>query len=90
MRHIEKAYDVLKPFDDVIFSHHAKAMKPDESIFKKAITQFDLDPSKTAYIDDMAVNIATGRRLGFQCIHYNPDAHNVAETELRALGLITA
>jgi HAD superfamily hydrolase (TIGR01509 family) len=90
VRHIERAYNVLEPFNDIIFSHHAKAMKPDEIIFEKAITQFDLDPSKTAYIDDLADNIATGRRLGFQCIHYHPDAHEVAENQLQALGLITA
>ena len=90
VRHIETAYDVLEPFNDIIFSHHAKAMKPDESIFEKAIAQFELEPSKTAYIDDLADNIATGRRLGFQCIHYNPDAHELAANELQALGLITA
>ncbi|MCH1503401.1 HAD family phosphatase [Verrucomicrobiales bacterium] len=89
VRHVETAYAVLEPFNDIIFSHQAKAMKPDEMIFEKAIAQFGLEPSKTAYIDDLADNIATGRRLGFQCIHYNPDAHDVAENELRALGLIT-
>lgn len=87
--HIEEAYQVLEPFDDIIFSHHAKVMKPDEGIFEKAIAQFELDPAKTAYIDDLADNIATGQRLGFQCVHYNPDAHDAAETELRALGLIS-
>ena len=89
VRHVETAYAVLEPFNDIIFSHQAKAMKPDEMIFEKAIAQFGLEPSKTAYIDDLADNIATGRRLGFQCIHYNPDAHDVAKNELRALGLIT-
>ena len=89
VRHIEEAYDVLEPFDDIIFSHHAKAMKPDEGIFKKAIAQFELEPSKTAYIDDLADNIATGSRLGFHCVLYNPDAHDRAESELRDLGLIT-
>ena len=46
VRHIQTAYDVLEPFNEIIFSHQAKAMKPDESIFEKAISQFDLDPLK--------------------------------------------
>ncbi len=90
VRHVEERYDVLAPFNDVIFSYRAKAMKPGEPIYAKAIAQFGLDPAKTAYIDDLADNIATGRRLGFHCVHYNPDEHGAAETELAALGLIPA
>jgi putative hydrolase of the HAD superfamily len=87
--HIEATYDVLAPFNDIIFSHEAKAMKPDEEIYHKAIAQFGLDPAKTAYIDDLPENIETGRRLGFHCVHYDPEAHELAENELRALGLMT-
>lgn len=88
--HIEANYEVLNHFDDIIYSHLAKAMKPDERIFEQAITKFQLDPAKTVYIDDRADNIEAGARLGFQCVHYDPDAHEASETELRALGLIPA
>ena len=90
VRFIRETYEVLTPFNDIIFSHEAKAMKPDEAIFEMAIAQFDLTPEKTAYIDDLADNIATGRRLGFQCVHYDPNAHEHSETQLVALGLIPA
>lgn len=90
VRHIQERYDVLKPFTGMIFSHEAKAMKPDQLIYEKAIAEFDLDPEQTAYIDDLPDNIAMGHRLGFRCVHYNPDAHEAAETDLKALGLIPA
>ncbi|MFT5192741.1 MAG: HAD superfamily hydrolase (TIGR01509 family) [Verrucomicrobiales bacterium] len=88
VRFVRETYDVLEHFNDIIFSHEAKAMKPGEAIFEMAIEQFGLIPEKTAYIDDLADNIATGRRLGFQSVHYNPYAHEESETELIALGLI--
>lgn len=88
VRHIKERYRVLEPFEDIIFSHEAGAMKPGEAIYGMAIERFGLDPAKTAYIDDLPDNIATGGRLGFQCVHYHPDEHEKAESELTALGLI--
>ncbi len=90
VRHIEASYEVLEHFDGLLFSHEAKSMKPDEVIYEKAIEQFELDPSKTAYIDDLPDNIETGRRLGFRCVHYDPNEHELAENDLRALGLISS
>ena len=90
VRHIRETYEVLEPFNDIIFSHEVKAMKPGEAIFEQAITKFDLAPNKTVFIDDLAANIETGRRLGFHCVHYDPDAHEAAENEFRGLGLIPA
>lgn len=88
VRYISERYDVLSAFTGTIFSHEAKMMKPGEAIYEKAIAQFSLDPGKTVYIDDLPHNIATGRRMGFHCLHYDPDAHEEAETEMKALGLI--
>ena len=88
VRHIRESYGLLSSFDQAIFSYEVGVMKPCAAIYEKAIAQFDLNPAKTAYIDDRAENIATGRRFGFRCLHYCPDAHDLAETELAAMGLV--
>ncbi len=90
VRHIWDTYDILPIFDDIIFSHDAQAMKPGEAIYEMAIDRFSLDPTKTAYIDDLPDNIATGERFGFHCVHYDPNNHPAAETKLRDLGLMEA
>ncbi len=86
-QHIRSTYDILDHFDDVIFSQEAQVMKPDLEIYEMAIRRFGLDPSQTLYIDDAAENIAAGRHLGFQCLHYQPQHHAQAATELVRLGL---
>jgi HAD superfamily hydrolase (TIGR01509 family) len=58
-------------------------MKPHEAIFRAAIESFDLDPARTLYIDDLADNIAAGRRLGFVCHHYSPKRHEDFELTLK-------
>ena len=66
-----------------IFSHEARAMKPHEPIYRHAIEKFDLDPAQTFYIDDLADNIATGQRLGFQSYQYDFNRHEAFEAALR-------
>jgi FMN phosphatase YigB (HAD superfamily) len=67
-----------------IYSHEAHCMKPDEAIYQAAVSSFQLDPSRTLYIDDLRDNIATGERLGFQCHHYHPDRHEAFQAALQS------
>lgn len=83
MEHLNASYEVLRHFDDGIYSHSAKCAKPGEDIFRQAIERFDLDPARTVYVDDLPDNVATGLRLGFDTIAYSPTRH---EEFLRALG----
>ncbi len=77
-------FDVFSLFHGGVYSHEARCMKPHEPIYRKAITQFALEPSRTFYIDDLEANIVTGQRLGLQCHHYDPDQHERLERELLA------
>jgi glucose-1-phosphatase len=69
-------FPLFRHFTGGIFSHEACCVKPHEPIFRAAMESFDLDASRTLYIDDLADNIATGQRLGFVCHHYHPDRHD--------------
>jgi putative hydrolase of the HAD superfamily len=79
-------FDVFGLFAGGIYSHEAHCMKPHEPIFHAAINAFGLEPGQTLYIDDLPDNIATGRRLGFQCHQYHPDRHEEFEPALTAFG----
>ena len=68
-------YEVFTYFKGGVFSHEVRCMKPDAAFYQTAISQFALDPALTFYIDDLAENIATGKRFGFACHHYNPARH---------------
>ena len=68
-------FPIFKHFDGGLYSHEAGCMKPDEKFYHMAIERFQLDPAATFYVDDLEPNIATGRRLGFQCFQYDPRQH---------------
>ena len=88
--HIRSHYALLDSFTGTIFSHDAKMIKPNPKIFQKAISDFDLEPSKTVYIDDLRPNIDAGLAFGFRGIHYCPDHHEDTANELRELGLMVS
>ncbi len=87
MDHLMAKFDVFRHFKDGIYSHSAGCMKPGEGMFRQAIERFGLEPERTIYIDDLPANAATGRRLGFDTIEYQPEQHGVFLRELKKRGL---
>jgi FMN phosphatase YigB (HAD superfamily) len=65
-----RQFPVFECFTDGVYSYSARCSKPGEEIFHLTCRTLDLDPARTFYIDDLEPNIATARRLGFQCFHY--------------------
>ncbi|MBX7211654.1 MAG: HAD family phosphatase [Verrucomicrobiaceae bacterium] len=77
-------FPVFTRFGGGVYSHVAGCMKPEETIFRIAIRQLDLDAAQTFYIDDLLPNIETARRLGFRTFHYSDARHAEFEAELSA------
>lgn len=71
-----RRFPVFRHFTGGVYSHEARSMKPGEPIFRTAVESLQLDPARTFYIDDLAPNIATAQRLGFQCHHYGSARHH--------------
>ncbi len=71
-----RRFPVFRHFTGGVYSYEARSMKPDEPIFLEAIESLQLDPARTFYIDDLAPNIATAQRLGFQSHHYDSARHD--------------
>lgn len=72
----EAKYPVFGHFDDRVYSHQVKAMKPEPEIYQITISQLGIDPTKTIYIDDSGPNCDAGRQAGFLSIRYDLDDHS--------------
>ena len=53
-------------FDKVYFSHELGARKPHATAFTPIINEYNLDPTKTLFIDDRADNIQAASALGLK------------------------
>jgi glucose-1-phosphatase len=75
-------YEVFGFFQDGIYSHEARCMKPAAGIYEQAVERFGLDPAQTFYVDDLLVNIEAGQQLGFHSFHYDPERHEELDCAL--------
>ncbi|HXC38398.1 MAG TPA: HAD family phosphatase [Burkholderiales bacterium] len=64
------ACPTLSLFEHIVVSGHVGLIKPDPRIYAHAIERCALDPARTVFIDDSAVNVAAGRATGFQALHF--------------------
>ena len=65
-----------------------RAAKPNEDIFEIAIDRTGITPAETVYIDDLAANCDTGRRLGFRTHEYDPSNHEAFISFLQGEGVV--
>lgn len=81
----EERFQFLSCFRDIIVSGREGMAKPDPDFFKLAIRRFNIDSTRTVFIDDTAANIETARALEMTTLHVLPTTR-LAE-KLRGLGL---
>jgi epoxide hydrolase-like predicted phosphatase len=68
-----KPVEIFPLFDAVTLSYEVKAMKPDERIYRDALSKLGMDAPECVYIDDLEENATAAGRLGMHAIHYqNP------------------
>ncbi len=51
--------------DGFVLSCDIKAIKPDQTMFKKIIEKYQLDPSNCVFLDDIEENTTVAKKLGF-------------------------
>lgn len=61
-------------FEKAYYSFQIGMYKPDREIFEFVLSDNGLDPSETAFIDDMAENIEAAKQIGLQGIHLHSGA----------------
>ena len=82
-RHLEQAFGIPSLGHGALASYAVGALKPDPAIYEVTEQRFGLDPSRTVFVDDRAVNIAAARARGWQgIVHRSPATTLAALAEL--------
>ena len=71
--------------DGTVVSGIEGVSKPDKRIYRIALERFGLDPARTVFLDDNAINVAASRAVGMVGLPFIDAAH--ARRDLIALGI---
>lgn len=80
-------FEFLNWFEGIIVSGEIGMIKPDPPIFHHLIETFDIEPSRSVFIDDSAPNVTTARQLGFHGIRFENPEQLRAELERHGIHL---
>ena len=80
-----EAFNLRKEFHAFFSSCYVYARKPDEAIFRIALSVTQRPPEHCVFIDDRSINLENPRRLGMNVIHYQGASKLLAE--LQSLGI---
>lgn len=83
--HAAQSAPVIEELQGVVVSGRVGFAKPDRAIFEHLLSTYDLDASKTIFVDDSPTNVEAARELGLHAILFE-DAAGL-RTELRDLGV---
>lgn len=72
-RHITDYYELDMYFRDKIVSGDVKCRKPDEKIFKIALSKIKKRPEQCIFIDNSVANLRTAQALGIMPVLFNRD-----------------
>jgi 2-haloacid dehalogenase len=79
-------FDFLHWFDGHVISGLEGIVKPDPKIFHRMLRRFDLQPSRTVFIDDSAVNVEAAREIGIKAIRF--ESPGQLRKDLEKLGVL--
>lgn len=69
-RHAREMYPFLNKPRGVTVSGEVRLIKPDIEIYQLHTREFGLDPSKTLFIDDTAINVEGAKRAGWHAVQF--------------------
>jgi HAD superfamily hydrolase (TIGR01509 family) len=79
-----RQFAVFGLFRGGVYSDEAQVSKPDLEIFRITRDQFDLNPDRTLFVDDLRPNVEAAREAGFQVFKYSISEHTAFEDWLKA------
>jgi len=83
--HFQAQLPILKAFDQLLFSHELRMMKPEPAIFIEALRRLGTPAEATAFFDDIPEYVEAARSLGLRAERFRSAAD--FPTQLRRLGL---
>lgn len=82
---LKAKYDFFDKFKGVVVSAEVGILKPDERIYQHLLTQYDLVPHESVFLDDRKANVEGAIQVGMKGIHFT-DALS-CEQKLKELNL---
>lgn len=82
----KKKFKFLEHVDGGVISSHVKMIKPNQDIYLELIHKYQLDPSKTVFLDDRLDNVEAAKSLGFHTVHFK--GYDQGIEELRQLNVL--
>jgi 2-haloacid dehalogenase len=79
-------FEFLHWFDGHLISGMENLVKPDPRIFRRLLRRFDLQPSRTVFIDDSVVNVEAANEIGIKAIHF--ESPEQLRSQLEDIGLL--
>jgi 2-haloacid dehalogenase len=79
-------FEFLHWFDGHVISGLEGLVKPDPKIFRRMLRRFDLQPSRTVFIDDSAVNVEAARKIGINAVLF--ESPSQLRRALEEIGLL--
>jgi 2-haloacid dehalogenase len=69
-----KRYEFLQWFNGIVVSGEEKIRKPFETFYRRLIDRYQIEPSKSLFIDDNLRNIHAAAAIGMHTVHFHsPD-----------------
>ena len=63
-------YPFLRELDGALVSGFEGVAKPDRRVFELLLERFDLDPTRTVFVDDSRANVEAARSVGLRAVHF--------------------
>jgi epoxide hydrolase-like predicted phosphatase len=73
------AYHLEELVDTVIVSAEEGMAKPDDRIYRLALTRLGVAPEEAVFIDDLLVNVEAARRLGLKAVQFQTNTQTIGE-----------
>ncbi|MBV4543112.1 HAD family hydrolase [Pseudomonas vlassakiae] len=68
--HAEQRFAFLEKFEGVLVSGRENLMKPEPEIFQLLLRRYELDPSRTLFVDDVQKNVDAAKAQGMQAVRF--------------------
>ena len=78
-------FPVIQTFEKAFLSYEHHLLKPDSQFFKLVVEQLNVPPAQCLLIDDLADNVKSAEKLGYQIIQFK-DAFQL-QNDLKKIGI---
>lgn len=73
--YVKQNFSFLSSLNKFGLSYELKCLKPEETIFERAIKYFDVSPDECLFIDDLYDNCKSAEKFGIKTIVYDKNDH---------------